>query len=69
MFEFCGINLKIVNSNVGSNKTYSHLYDNVLRNLKPSDSTIKKVYKSNHVKHFYDRVMIDKFKSRWISSN
>jgi hypothetical protein len=65
--EFLGVRrpIRVIQSNVGSEKHYSAQYRNVLENIRIPKGVCRKIYSGKYAQHFYRKDMLDKFAERW----
>jgi hypothetical protein len=57
--------VQLCSSNIGSQKKYSNVYQDVLLRLKLDRPTCEKIYSSKYVSHFYNEKLKDRFLQKW----
>ena len=57
--------VEIVPENVGAAKEYSELYGSVLRDLRFSEATLDRAYRTRYARHFYSPMEIEDLRQRW----
>lgn len=67
LVKFLDLNnpIKIIKSNVGSEKQYSEVYKNVLEDIRIPESFCKEIYSTKYAEHFYSEKMLHEFMLRW----
>jgi hypothetical protein len=64
--EFQGVdNFSLVNTNIGAQKHYAHIYKEFLEKIILPDSYLDRMYTSKLVQHFYSDEEIAGFKGKW----
>ena len=64
--EFLGIeDFALVNTNVGSDKAYSSLYERYKESIALPQAYIDRMYNSKYVRHFYSDEEIAGFRAKW----
>ena len=65
--DFLGIqNFQLIMANVGNQKPYKRLYDNVLDSISIPDDCLDRIYTSRFARHFYTPDEIQMLKRRWL---
>jgi hypothetical protein len=59
------VDVTVPRLNVGADKDYAGIYDELRAALRPTDEQLQRAYGSRLVRHFYSPVEIDRFRALW----
>jgi hypothetical protein len=60
--------ISLINKNIGSEKPYKAVYEQITRSIKIPENYVNKIYQTRFVKHFYNDAEILDFKKKWSKS-
>ena len=68
--KFLGVHdFRLIKANVGSDKSYKEVYQQVLNTISLPQDVLDKIYRSRHARQFYTEEEINTFKRRWTSKD